>query len=291
MNTAIIFCFLAFAIGASQTDAGGKYCRMKWQCHNVVVHKCNWRIQNVCRNNCRKVDAKVAEHVAARLGVAGALHYHRGLQSVHVGAVRGQGVGRKVLVRGSHGKFGHGLHHYHWGLHGKFGHGHGHGHHHWGKAPHYDPGYGYGYNGKYGYGSHHGKYGYGLHNGKYGYGKGYHSGYGYGKYGLGYSYPTGYGYGKYGPGYGYHNGYGYGKYGLGYGYLRGYGYGKYGYGKGYHGPLGGLGKHVYYDPSGPITKAKNQLCVKVCHKEPRKSCWDAKELKCKRTGKKICLPY
>ena len=132
MNTAIIFCFFAFAIGASQTDAGGKYCRMKWKCHNVVVHKCNWRIQNVCRNNCRRVNAKVAEHMAARLGVAGALHYHRGLQSVHVGAVRGQGVGRKVLVRGGHGKFGHSLHHYHWGLHGKFGHGHG--HHYWGNV-------------------------------------------------------------------------------------------------------------------------------------------------------------
>ena len=178
MNTAIIFYFFAFAIGASQADAGGKYCRMKWKCHNVVVHKCNWRIQNVCRNNCRRVNAKVAEHMAARLGVAGALHYHRGLQSVHVGAVRGQGVGRKVLVRGGHGKFGHSLHHYHWGLHGKFGHGHGHGHHYWGKRPLYDPGYGY--NGKYGYGSHYGKYGYGLHNGKYGYGYGYPTGHGYG---------------------------------------------------------------------------------------------------------------
>ena len=286
MNTVIIFCFLAFAIGASQADAGGKYCRMKWQCHNVVVHKCNWRIQNVCRNNCRRVDAKVAEHVAARLGVAGALHYHRGLQSVHVGAVRGQGLGRKVLVRGGHGKFGHGPHHYHWGFHGKFGNGLG--HYYWGVR--YDPGYGYGYNGKYGYGLYNGKYGYGLYNGKYGYG--------YGKYKLGYGYHNGYGNGKYGSRYEYHNGYGHGKYGyhggygIGkYGYYRGYGTGKYGYGKGYHGPLGGLRKHIYYDPSGPITKAKNQLCVKVCHKEPRKSCWDAKELKCKRTGKKICLPY
>ena len=127
----------------------------------------------------RRVNAKVVEHVAARLGVVGALHYHRGLQSVHVGAVRGQGVGHKVPVRGGNGKWEHGLKH--WGHHGHHHFGH-HGHHSWDKS-------------------------------------------------------------------------------------------------------------VYYDPSGPVTRTKNQLCVKVCHKEPRKSCWDAKELRCKRTGKKICHLY
>ena len=191
MNIAIIFCFLAFVIGASQADAGGKYCRMKWKCHNVLVHKCSWRIQNVCRNNCRRVKTKVAEHVAARLGVAGALHLHRGLQSVHVGAVRGQGLGRKVMLHGENGKD-----HHHWKHHGHHHWGH-HGHHHWG---------------------HHGHHHWGHH--------GHHH------------------WGKYDPGH-----------------------------------------------KGPVTTAKNQLCVKVCHKEPRKSCWDAKELRCRRTGKKICHTY
>ena len=270
----------------------------------MLVHKCSWRIQNVCRNNCRRVKAKVAEHVAARLGVAGALHLHRGLQSVHLGAVRGQGLGHKIMLHGENGKDEHG-------------------HHHWGRTMDITTGsttdittggtihiidttfwenmilgthtmekmvkmgmalmgtmvkmgtitdmavenidtamvkigyVPYGHNGKNG---HH--YGYG--NGKYRYGNGKN---GYGLYGYS---------GKNG----HHNGYSNGKYGYGNGHHHGY-----------HSLLGLLDKGIYYDPAGPVTTAKNQLCVKVCHKEPRKSCWDAKELKCKRTGKKICHLY
>ena len=125
----------------------------------------------MCKTHCKGAHGKFAHHLAGRNGLGGALggvSLHGGVKTVHVGAVGGLGLGRKVIARvgNGFGKFGHhGLgklgHLGHPDHLGKLGH-HGMAHHahHLGKGIYYDPGY-YGYpaGNHWGKGSHYGHIG------------------------------------------------------------------------------------------------------------------------------------